>query len=61
MSDLAGSADQIGLGDNFYTILGVGQLVNLQDCTVQATPEDNIKLCVVLGSRIGSVRDETVQ
>lgn len=58
MSDLEGSANWIGLWDNFCVVLGGSELAHFQDCTVQAVLEENLKLCVVLGSIVGSLRAE---
>lgn len=60
MSDLARSAYWIGLGDNFYVVPGDSQLAHFQDCVVQGTPEDNLKLCVDLGNKVGSLKVEIV-
>lgn len=61
MSDLAGSIDLIGLGENFCVVLGDIQLSHFQYCIVQAPLEDNLKLWTILGSRVGSLRGVTSQ
>lgn len=61
MSDHVGSIDWIELVDNFCAVLGESQLSHFQDCTMQYSLEDNIKLCIVLGSRVGSLIFDTVQ
>ena len=60
MSDLAGSVDWIRLGDNLCVVLRGSQLAHFQDCTAQASLEDNFNLCIVLGTGVGSLRTETM-
>jgi len=56
MSDLARSVDSIRFRDNFYAVTRDIHLAHFKNFEVQATPEDNLKLYVVLGSRAGSLR-----
>jgi len=59
MGDIAGSTKRIKLGDSFYVVLGDNWLAHFQDCTVQAAPEDILKLYTVLGSRARSLRSRS--
>lgn len=59
MSDAVGSASWIRIWDKFCVVLGNIWLSHFQDCVVQATLEDNLKLCEVLGRRAGSLRAMT--
>jgi len=60
MGVAARSMEWIRLRDSFCAVQGDIRLAHFQDCIVEAAPKYNLKLCIVMGSKVGSLRAQTM-